>query len=76
MSHFKDIIGSAERMRQMKEEANMSLQVEKLEHNMARLTIEVSAEELEKAIQKVYQKTKKQNQCSRIQKREGAPQCN
>ena len=53
MSHFKDIIGSAERMRQMKEEANMSLQVEKLEHNMARLTIEVSAEELEKAIQKV-----------------------
>ncbi len=58
MSHFKDIIGSAERMRQMKEEANMSLQVEKLEHNMARLTIEVSAEELEKAIQKVYQKTK------------------
>ncbi len=36
----------------------MSLQVEKLEHNMARLTIEVSAEELEKAIQKVYQKTK------------------
>ncbi len=36
----------------------MSLQVEKLEHNMARLTIEVPAEELEKAIQKVYQKTK------------------
>ena len=26
----------------------MSLQVEKLEHNMAKLTIEVSAEELEK----------------------------
>lgn len=38
--------------------ANMGLQVEKLEHNMAKLTIEVSAEELEKAIQKVYQKTK------------------
>ncbi len=36
----------------------MGLQVEKLEHNMAKLTIEVSAEELEKAIQKVYQKTK------------------
>lgn len=36
----------------------MSLQVEKLENNMAKLTIEVSAEELEKAIQKVYQKTK------------------
>lgn len=36
----------------------MGLQVEKLEHNMAKLTIEVSTEELEKAIQKVYQKTK------------------
>ena len=36
----------------------MSLQVEKLEHNMAKLTIEVAPEELEKAIQKVYQKTK------------------
>lgn len=33
----------------------MSLQVEKLEHNMAKLTIEVSAEELEKAIDGVYQ---------------------
>ena len=28
----------------------MSVQVEKLENNMAKLTIEVSAEELEKAI--------------------------
>ena len=37
----------------------MSLQVEKLENNMAKLTIEVSAEELEKAIEKVYQKQKK-----------------
>lgn len=36
----------------------MSLQVEKLEHNMAKLTIEVAPEELEKAIQKVYQKTR------------------
>lgn len=34
----------------------MSLQVEKLEHNMAKLTIEVSAEELEGAIQKAYLK--------------------
>ncbi len=34
----------------------MSLQVEKLEHNMAKLTIEVSAEELEGAIQKSYLK--------------------
>lgn len=36
----------------------MSLQVEKLEKNMARLTIEVSAEELEKAIEGAYQKNK------------------
>lgn len=36
----------------------MSLQVEKLENNMAKLTIEVSAEELEKAIQSVYQKNR------------------
>lgn len=38
----------------------MSLQVEKLEKNMAKLTIEVSADELEKAIEKAYQKQKKQ----------------
>ncbi len=36
----------------------MSLQVEKLEKNMAKLTIEVSAEELEKAIEDAYQKNK------------------
>lgn len=36
----------------------MSLQVEKLENNMAKLTIEVAAEELEKAIQSAYQKNK------------------
>lgn len=36
----------------------MSLQVEKLENNMAKLTIEVSAEELEKAIERAYQKEK------------------
>lgn len=34
----------------------MSLQVEKLEKNMAKLTIEASAEELEKAINSAYQK--------------------
>ncbi len=34
----------------------MSLQVEKLEHNMAKLTIEVPAEELEKALQAAYLK--------------------
>ena len=37
----------------------MSLQVEKLEKNMAKLTIEVSAEELDKAMEKAYQKQKK-----------------
>ncbi|NTV79043.1 MAG: trigger factor, partial [Clostridiales bacterium] len=36
----------------------MSLQIEKLEKNMAKLTIEASAEELEKAIQGAYQKNK------------------
>ena len=36
----------------------MSLQVEKLEKNMAKLTIEVSAEELDKAIEGAYQKNK------------------
>lgn len=36
----------------------MSLQVEKLENNMAKLTIEVPAEELEKAIEGAYQKSK------------------
>lgn len=34
----------------------MSLQVEKLEHNMAKLTIEVAAEEVEKALQAAYLK--------------------
>ena len=36
----------------------MSLQVEKLEKNMAKLTIEVPAEEFEKAIETAYQKNK------------------
>ncbi len=36
----------------------MSLQVEKLEKNMAKLTIEVSAEEFEKAIHRAYLKNK------------------
>ena len=36
----------------------MSVQVEKLEKNMAKLTIEVSAEEFGKAMQKAYQKQK------------------
>ncbi len=36
----------------------MSLQVEKLEHNMAKLTIEMPAEELEKAIESAYQREK------------------
>ncbi|MCH5333612.1 MAG: trigger factor [Agathobacter sp.] len=36
----------------------MSVQVEKLEHNMAKLTIEVSADEVEKALESAYQKQK------------------
>lgn len=36
----------------------MSLQIEKLEKNMAKLTIEVSAEELDKALEVAYQKNK------------------
>ena len=36
----------------------MSVQVEKLEKNMAKLTIEVPAEELEAALEKAYQKNK------------------
>lgn len=36
----------------------MSVQVEKLEKNMAKLTIEVSAEELEKALEEAFQKNK------------------
>lgn len=37
----------------------MSVKVENLEKNMAKLTIEVSAEELEKALEAAYQKQKK-----------------
>ncbi len=36
----------------------MSLQVEKLENNMAKLTIEVPAEKLKKAIEEAYQKSR------------------
>lgn len=36
----------------------MSLQVEKLEKNMAKLTIEASAEDFDKALEKAYQKNK------------------
>ena len=38
----------------------MSLQVEKLEHNMAKLTVEVAAEDVEKALQAAYLKHRKQ----------------
>ena len=37
----------------------MSLQVEKLEKNMAKLTIEVPASDFEKAMQNAYNKQKK-----------------
>ena len=36
----------------------MSLPMEKLEHNMARITIEVPCEEFEKAVERAYQKNK------------------
>ena len=36
----------------------MSVSVEKLEHNMAKLTIEVSEEDFDKAVEKAYQKNK------------------
>ncbi|MCQ2524952.1 MAG: trigger factor [Lachnospiraceae bacterium] len=36
----------------------MSLKIEKLENSMAKLTIEVSAEDFEKAVEKAYQKNK------------------
>ena len=38
----------------------MSLQVEKLEQNMAKLTVEVAAEDVEKALQAAYLKQRKQ----------------
>lgn len=38
----------------------MSLQVEKLEHNMAKLTVEVAAEDVEKALQAAYLEQRKQ----------------
>lgn len=38
----------------------MSLQVEKLEHNMAKLTVEVATEDVEKALQAAYLKQRKQ----------------
>lgn len=38
----------------------MSLQVEKLEHNMTKLTVEVAAEDVEKALQAAYLKQRKQ----------------
>jgi len=37
----------------------MSVQVENLEHNMAKLTIDVPAEEFTKAIEAVYNQQKK-----------------
>lgn len=39
----------------------MSLQVEKMENNMAKLTVEVSAEEFEKALNGAYMKQRKKS---------------
>ncbi len=44
----------------------MSLQVEKMEKNMAKLTIEVSAEDFEKAMQNCIPESKRKNFRSRI----------
>ena len=44
----------------------MSVQVEKLEKNMAKLTIEVSADDFEKAIERAYQKNKSKITVSRF----------
>ena len=41
----------------------MSLQVEKLEKNMAKLTIEVPADDLEKALQSAYMKQRTRSLC-------------
>ena len=46
----------------------MSLQVEKLEHNMAKLTVEVAAEDVEKALQAAYLKQRKQINIPRFRK--------
>ena len=40
----------------------MSVQVENLEKNMAKLTIEVSAEEFEKAVQNAYLRSRGKSQ--------------
>ncbi len=44
----------------------MSLQVEKLENNMAKLTIEVPANDLEKALQSAYMKAEEQDRYAGI----------
>ena len=51
----------------------MSLQVEKMEKNMAKLTIEVSADDLEKALQSAYMK-QKSDQPAGISKRQSSAQ--
>ena len=49
----------------------MSVQVEKLEKGMAKLTIEVSAEEFEKAVNTVYQKQRNRIQIRSEERRVG-----
>ena len=56
------------------EDKKMSLQVEKLEHNMAKLTIEVSAEEVEKALQAAYIKNMQKSACGFRKGRESSRQ--
>ena len=47
----------------------MSVQVEKLEKNMAKLTVEVSAEDFEKAVNTVYNRISKGSTGKRIRHR-------
>ena len=49
----------------------MSLQVEKLENNMAKLTIEVSAEELEKANEKFLKRFREELEAWRVRNGSG-----
>lgn len=60
MTANREEAGSRDIVKQnFKEElGTMSVQVEKLEKNMAKLTIEVSAEEFDAAMEKAYQKNK------------------
>ena len=52
----------------------MSVNVETLEKNLVKLTVEVPVEDVEKSIEKVYQKEKNQDSAARFPQGQGAPQ--